>query len=212
MAACHFVVGGVLSSRTYVPEGVGGNLNVLIQVTGSKAHTVIAFSYLLIIFHALTLAPVAWVYAAEVWSLVTRASGMVSFFLVDSFRDSTDMLNCVVYRCCRQLAVQLRPRPSRAPWLRQHHMKTVHRIRRPLHRAASQVFFTYPETCGKTLEEVEEMFSKNGPKPWHTKPDHSMLDHPIEEAREKGLHVKDVGIKAETVENVEKTKAAEADV
>lgn len=78
MAACHFVVGGVLSAGTYVPGGVDGNLNVLIRVTGPKAHTVIAFSYLLIIVYALTLAPVAWVYAAEVWSLETRAIGMVS--------------------------------------------------------------------------------------------------------------------------------------
>jgi hypothetical protein len=30
--------------------------------------------------------------------------------------------------------------------------------------------------------------------------------------REKGLHVKDAGIKTETVENVEQTKTAEADV
>jgi hypothetical protein len=46
------------------------------QVTGSPAYTVIAFSYLLIIIYALTLAPICWVYAAEVWSLETRASGM----------------------------------------------------------------------------------------------------------------------------------------
>jgi sugar transport protein len=77
MGFCHFVVGGVLSSGEYVPGGVDGNLNVLIRVTGSKAHTVIAFSYLLIIVYAMTLAPVAWVYAAEVWSLETRAVGMV---------------------------------------------------------------------------------------------------------------------------------------
>ncbi|RAL12072.1 uncharacterized protein BO97DRAFT_69823 [Aspergillus homomorphus CBS 101889] len=32
---------------------------------------------LMIIIYALTLAPVAWVYAAELWSLVTRASGML---------------------------------------------------------------------------------------------------------------------------------------
>lgn len=78
MAACYFVVGGILSAGEYVPGGVDGNLNVVIRVTGPKSHTVIAFSYLLIIIYALTLAPVAWVYAAEVWSLETRAAGMVS--------------------------------------------------------------------------------------------------------------------------------------
>jgi TRAP-type C4-dicarboxylate transport system permease small subunit len=46
------------------------------RVVGPPAHTVIAFSYLLIIIYALTLAPICWVYAAEVWSLETRATGM----------------------------------------------------------------------------------------------------------------------------------------
>jgi hypothetical protein len=57
-------------------EGVDGNANVTMRVTGSPAYTVIAFSYLLIIVYALTLAPICWVYAAEVWSLETRATGM----------------------------------------------------------------------------------------------------------------------------------------
>lgn len=56
--------------------GVAGNANVVMKVTGAPAHTVIAFSYLLIILYALTLAPICWVYAAEVWSLETRATGM----------------------------------------------------------------------------------------------------------------------------------------
>lgn len=58
MAFCHFVVGGILSSGELVEGGVDGNPNVLIRVTGSRAYTVIAFSYLLIIIYALTLAPV----------------------------------------------------------------------------------------------------------------------------------------------------------
>lgn len=57
-------------------EGVGGDKNITMRVTGSPAHTIIAFSYLLIIMYALTLAPICWVYAAEVWSLETRATGM----------------------------------------------------------------------------------------------------------------------------------------
>jgi hypothetical protein len=59
-----------------VPGGVQGNANVTIKVTGSPSYAVIAFSYLLIIVYALTLAPVCWVYAAEVWSLGTRGHGM----------------------------------------------------------------------------------------------------------------------------------------
>jgi hypothetical protein len=53
---------------------------------------------------------------------------------------------------------------------------------------------SYPETCGKTLEEIEEMFSPGGPRPWKTKKGNSKLDALIEEAREKHLQVKDVGV------------------
>lgn len=77
MAVCHFVVAAMLGAYAeYIPVGIDGNPNVVIRVTGSPACTVIAFSYLLIIVYALTLAPVAWIYAAEVWSLETRAIGM----------------------------------------------------------------------------------------------------------------------------------------
>lgn len=50
MGLCHLVVAGMLGGfYTYVPEGVGGDKNVVMSVTGSPAYTVIAFSYLLII-------------------------------------------------------------------------------------------------------------------------------------------------------------------
>jgi hypothetical protein len=70
----------------------------------------------------------------------------------------------------------------------------------------------YPETCGKTIEEIEEMFSKGGPYPWQTKKGHSKLDRMIEEAREKHLQIKDVAgvpLHAETVEekSIEATAA-----
>lgn len=76
MGVCHFVVGGVLSTGTYVPDGVDGNPNIKILVGGSAGNTVIAFCYLLILIYSMSLAPVCWIYAAEVWSLETRATGM----------------------------------------------------------------------------------------------------------------------------------------
>jgi hypothetical protein len=70
MGTCQFVVGGLMGRYgKIIPGGIDGNANVIIQVEGAPAHTIIAFCYLLIIVYALTLAPVAWVYAAEVWSL-----------------------------------------------------------------------------------------------------------------------------------------------
>ena len=77
MGFCHFFLSGTIGAHyTYVPEDVQGDKNIVTRVSGSPAYTVIAFSYLLIVIYALTLAPICWVYAAEVWSLETRASGM----------------------------------------------------------------------------------------------------------------------------------------
>ncbi|KAH7162938.1 hypothetical protein B0J13DRAFT_580323 [Dactylonectria estremocensis] len=139
MKLCHFVVGGMLEScGVDVPGGVEGNANVVIRVTGSPAYTVIAFSYLLIIIYALTLAPVAWIYAAEVWSTVTRATGMG-----------------LARR--GQLAVQLRS--------------------------------NYPETCGKSIEEVELLFVKGAMPAWKTKKGGSRLEAEVaavQEAKDKG--------------------------
>ena len=49
-----------------------------------------------------------------------------------------------------------------------------------------QAYFTYPETAGKTIEEIEMLFSKGAIKPWKTKPGNSLLDAKIEEV--KALH------------------------
>ena len=58
--------------------------------------------------------------------------------------------------------------------------------------AAIQFFFTYPETCGKSLEEIEIMFAPGGPKAWQTRKGESRLDAIIEQVREKHLTYGDV--------------------
>jgi MFS family permease len=73
MGFCIFAVGAVMGVHgTYLPDGLNGNLSVRIRVTGSPAYCVIAFVYLLVLVYSLTLAPIAWVYAAEIWSLETE--------------------------------------------------------------------------------------------------------------------------------------------
>lgn len=167
MGTCQFVVGGVLGTYgQYVPEGVGGNLNVVIKVTGPPSNVVIAFSYLLIIIYALTLAPVAWVYAAEVWSLETRATGMAL---------------AAVANWLFNFALGLFVPPAFANIT----YKTFIIFGVLCFAAAVQAFFTYPETCGKTLEEIEVLFSKEGPHPWHTKPGQSRLDVEIQNVIER---------------------------
>lgn len=53
---------------------------------------------------------------------------------------------------------------------------------------AAQFFLTFPKTSGKTLEEVEALFSGEI-KPWKTKLGHSKLDEMISEARENHLTI-----------------------
>lgn len=135
-----FVVGGVLGTYgTHIPGGLDGNLSVQIQVTGSPAYTVIAFCYILVLIYSLTLAPIAWVYAAEVWPLETRAIGMalasvanwlfnfaIGLFIPPAFQNVSWKLFVIFGVLC--------------------------------FGASIQAFFTYPETAGKTLEEIELMF------------------------------------------------------
>jgi hypothetical protein len=112
-------------------EGVDGNANVVMRVSGAPAHTVIAFSYLLIIFYALTLAPICWVYAAEVWSLETRATGM----------GISAIGNWLFSRCYTKhksvcelplTLPRLRHRSLHSTRIPQHPMETLHRFRHTL--------------------------------------------------------------------------------
>jgi len=165
MGVCHFVVGGVMGAHHVdVPGGVGNppNANIVISVNkGAPAYTVILFSYLLIVMYALTLAPVCWIYAAEVWSLGTRATGMsmaamsnwifnfaLGMFTPPAFVNITWKLFIIFGVLCMT--------------------------------AAAWFFVFYPETCGKTLEEIEVLFGNNGPKPWNTRKGNSRLVAEIE--------------------------------
>jgi hypothetical protein len=167
MGICHFVIGGVLGSYSEsVPGGVQGNANVTFKVTGPASHTVIAFSYLLIIIYALTLAPVAWIYAAEVWSLGTRATGMslaavanwvfnfaLGLFTPPAFLNIKYKIFIIFGVLCFGSAIQ--------------------------------AFLTYPETCGKTIEEVELLFAKGAPRAWKTKKGGSRLEAGVQAVLER---------------------------
>ncbi len=178
MAICHFVVGGLLDGYSrYVPGGVGGNHNVVIEVTGAPAAGVIAFSYLIIIVYALTLAPVAWVYAAEVWSLGTRAVGMslaavanwlfnfaLGLFTPPALLNIKGNIFIIFGVLCLGSAVQ--------------------------------AFLTYPETCGKTIEEIEVLFAKGAMPAWRTKKGGSRLDAEIQAVLERKERGEDVHIES----------------
>ncbi|KAJ5166617.1 general substrate transporter [Penicillium canariense] len=160
-------------------------------LTGSRSLTVITFSYLLIIIYALTLAPVCWVYAAEVWSLETRATGM----------GIAAIGNIGNWLFNFALGLYIPPGFQNITW----EMFIVFGVMCFL--AAVQFFFTYPGTCGKTLEEIEKLFAPSGPKPWKTKPGNSKLDAMVDDARAHHKHINfDTEAKAETEARTEATE------
>lgn len=154
------------------------------MVGKNASNTVITFSYLLIVVYSITLAPMCWIYAAEVWSLGTRATGMglaslsnwlfnfaLGLFLPPGFINIQWKIFIVFGVLCLVFAV----------W----------------------VYALYPETCGKTLEEIEFLFSKDGPHAWNTKKGESRLVEEIEAVK----HRKDV--EHPVVVEAEGEKAAE---
>lgn len=184
MAFCHFVIAGVMASHhVLIPEGIDDNPNIVFRVTsGHPANAVVTFSYLLIVVYALTIAPGCWVYAAEVWSLGTRATGM-----------SMAAMSNWVFNFA--LGMFLPPGFVNIKW----HIFTVFGA---LCIAASAWFwFWYPETCGKTLEEIEILFSPDGPKPWKTKMGESRLHAEIEAVVAR----KEVGDNVEKAEHIHET-------
>ncbi|KAJ5831827.1 hypothetical protein N7474_000138 [Penicillium riverlandense] len=166
MGLCHFIVGAIMATnKANVPGGIGGNPNVNFRVVGKNAqNAVITFSYLLIVAYSITLAPMCWIYAAEVWSLGTRATGMgiaslgnwlfnfaLGLFTPPGFQN----IQWEVFMIFGTLCIFM------AGW----------------------VFGLYPETCGKTLEEIEFMFSKDGPPAWKTRKGDSRLAREIEDVK-----------------------------
>jgi hypothetical protein len=108
MGIYQFVVGGLMGKHGVIaPGGVGNppSAKAITQVEGAPAHSIIAFCYILIIIHTLILAPVAWGYAVEAWSLETRAIGM-PFAAVSNWL-SNWTLGCFVPPALRNITYKL---------------------------------------------------------------------------------------------------------
>jgi hypothetical protein len=125
----------------FFQTALNGNLSVWVQVTGSPAYTVIAFCYILALNYSLTLAPIAWVYAAEVWSLESRATG--SCFSRKLVRSGCRILFQISFLTTLQ-AVQFRDWPLYPAGLPEHLVETFHPIWRSLRRSLYPSFFRIP--------------------------------------------------------------------
>ena len=72
--------------------------------------------------------------------------------------------------------------------------------------AAFQAFLCYPETAQKSLEEIEVLFSKGGPRPWNTRPGDGLLDVKIAQVQETQQKREHLGVNFGSTENSEELR------
>ncbi|KAF2168213.1 hypothetical protein M409DRAFT_65699 [Zasmidium cellare ATCC 36951] len=148
MAIWLFANGGLLASygTDPGPDGVGGIKEASVQVSGAASKAVIACSYLFVASYAPTWGPVSWIYPPELFpnhlrgkanALTTSGNWIFNFALGYFVPPAFVNIKWKTYIVFAVFCVAM----------------TIH------------VFFCFPETAGKPLEEVTEMFENpNGIK------------------------------------------------
>ena len=113
------------------------------MITGHSGITraVIVFSYLFVCSFAVTMGPVSWTYPAEIFPMRVRAKA-VSFSTAANW----------VFNFALAWAVP--PGLSNIAW------KTYFIFGTFNFAAFVHIFFMFPETAGRTLEEIEEVFEQ----------------------------------------------------
>ncbi|KAK3680069.1 high affinity glucose transporter [Recurvomyces mirabilis] len=140
MATWLFVNAGILGGKgTPVPGGVNGIKEAQVQVTGAASKAVIACSYLFVASYAPTWGPVSWIYPPELYPNELRGKA-VAFATSGNWAFNF------------ALGYFVPPAFETITW-RTYIVFGVFCVAMTIH-----VFFMFPETAGKPLEEVTEMF------------------------------------------------------
>ncbi|KAM5369020.1 hypothetical protein ACJZ2D_009223 [Fusarium nematophilum] len=163
----HFATAGVMARYGYPVDGIDGNDNLKWAIQGDASRAVIALSYLFVAMYGLTWAPIGWIYCSEVFPLRYRAKG------VGLSAASNWAFNLA-------LAFFVPPAFENITWRTYIIFGVFCTVMIP------HIFFTYPETAGKTLEEIDTIFDSRTP-PWRSAKAGGHLDRRAAEiANEKG--------------------------
>jgi MFS family permease len=162
MATWMFANAGLMATygKPAPPGGVDHTPEESWQIHGPAAKAVIACTYLFVASYAPTFGPVSWIYPPELFplrvrgkavALTTSANWIFNFALSYFVPPAFVNIKWEVYIIFGVFCTAM----------------TIH------------VFFLFPETAGKTLEEVEEIFMSDV-KPWNT---HVNYHHVVREER-----------------------------
>lgn len=191
MGALNFAVAGLMASKGHAVTDVDGNRNIRWQVRGSYASGVIACTYLFVAIYGLTWAPVAWIYISEVFPLKYRAKGV-------GLAAATNWIFNFA------LAYFVPPAFRNISW-RTYIIFGVFCFCGVVHAG-----LMFPETRGKSLEEIDELFEKGAVSAWRSGEVESRFDRKVRELerKERGS----VDEKAGVAEVEDRKESREADV
>jgi MFS family permease len=164
---CHFTVAALMASYGHHVDSINGNTILRWKVdNNTAAKGIIAVSYIFVGFYGLTWAPCGWIYSSEVFPLRYRAQGV-------GLSAATNWI------CNFAIAYFVAPAFTNIQW-RTYIIFGVFCFAMTFH-----IFFTYPETSSKTLEEIDILFDANIP-PWKSSQVKSRFDERVETAVRKG--------------------------
>ncbi|KAL5337464.1 general substrate transporter [Aspergillus crustosus] len=170
--ALHFAIAGTMAVYGHPVDEINGNANLKWEINGAAGKGVIACSYIFVGIYGLTWAPAAWIYAAEVFPLKYRAKG------VGLSAAGNWIFNFA-------LAYFVAPAFTNIQW------KTYIIFGVFCTVMTFHVFFMYPETAQRSLEEIDLMFDSNV-QAWKTAKLNDRFGEEVEQRQRKQSVVGDV--------------------
>ncbi|KAJ9385860.1 hypothetical protein DTO063F5_4067 [Paecilomyces variotii] len=146
--ALHFAIAGLMATDGHFVPDVNGNSNLRWEIHGASAKGVIACSYIFVGVYGLTWAPTGWIYSSEIFPLKYRAKGV-------GISAATNWIFNFA------LAYFVAPAFHNIEW------KTYIIFGVFCTVMTVHVFFTYPETARRSLEEIDILFDTDV-KPWRS--------------------------------------------
>ena len=162
----HYTTAAIMATYGKPVDSVFGNANLKLEITGAPGKGVIALSYIFTGIYGLTWAPTGWIYCSEVFPSKFRAKGV-------GLSAATNWIFNFA------LAYFLPPAFKNITW------KTYLIFGIFCTTMIVHIFFTYPETARKTLEEIDAVFDSKVP-PWRS----SQLQEHTLEARAQNINEK----------------------
>ncbi|KAK4070884.1 hypothetical protein Trihar35433_5351 [Trichoderma harzianum] len=162
----HFVVGAIMAVYGHHVNSVDGNDILKWQISGPPAKAVIALCYIFVGVYGVTWAPGAWIYCGEVFPLKYRAKG-VGLAAAGNWAFNL------------ALAFFVPPAFTNIQW-KAYMIFGTFCIAMVFH-----IYFMYPETVKKSLEEIDTMFESDIPA-WRSAKAVGTFEEKIARAKEVG--------------------------